>query len=85
MAREYREGKVVVFSPDLPTPSGTDCFVRLERDNETTFKRVYFEDDGRTIRLQPLNGSYPPRSVDREDVSGLWAAAYVMRKAGGSA
>jgi hypothetical protein len=23
-----------------------------------------------------------PRTVDREDVSGLWAAAYVMRKVG---
>ena len=75
MEPDYREGEVVVFSPGLPTPSGSDCFVRLERDNETTFKRIYLENDGRTIRLQPLNGAYPPRSVDREDVSGLWAAA----------
>lgn len=38
----YREGDVVVFSP-LATPTdGCDCFVRLEPDHETTFKRVYF-------------------------------------------
>lgn len=80
MEPDYREGDIVVFSPMLDTPPGSDCFIRLERDNETTFKRVYFEDDGRTIRLQPLNNSYPPRFVDREDVSGLWAAVYVMRK-----
>jgi SOS-response transcriptional repressor LexA len=82
MEPEYCEGDIVVFSPMLDTPEGSDCFIRLERDNETTFKRVYFEDDGRMIRLQPLNNKYPPRTVDREDVSGLWAAAYVMRKVG---
>lgn len=80
MEPQYREGEIVVFSPALPTPSGSDCFVRLDRDNETTFKRIYHEDDGRTIRLQPLNNAYPPRSVDRENVAGMYAAAYVMRK-----
>jgi phage repressor protein C with HTH and peptisase S24 domain len=80
MAPHYGEGEIVVFSPALPTPSGSDCFVRLERDNETTFKRVYYEDDGRTIRLQPLNNAYPPRLVAREHVTGIYAAAYVMRK-----
>ena len=74
------------FSPGLPTPSGSDCFVRLERDNETTFKRIYLEDDRRTIpfrgRLQPLNGAYPPRSVEREDVTGLSAAAFPVAGGG---
>lgn len=80
MAPDYREGEIVVFSPMLPTPHGSDCFVRLERDHETTFKRVYFEDGGKRIRLQPINPAYPPRVVAREDVGGLYAAAYVMRK-----
>ncbi len=80
MEPEYREGEIVVFSPAAPTPSGSDCFVRLERDSETTFKRVYIEDEGKTIRLQPLNSAYPPRLVMREDVGGMYAAAYVMRK-----
>jgi len=79
MAPDYREGEIVVFSPALPTPDGCDCFVRLERDNETTFKRVHFEDDGATIRLQPINGRYRARRVRREEVTGLWAAAYVLR------
>jgi phage repressor protein C with HTH and peptisase S24 domain len=80
MEPAYREGEIVVFSPVLPTPSGSDCFIRLERDNETTFKRIYLEDEGETIRLQPLNSRYPPRTVPREDISGMYAAAYVMRK-----
>lgn len=79
MQPEYYEGEIVVFSPALPTPAGCDCFVRLVRDNEVTFKRVYFDDEGETIRLQPLNSAYPPRSVDREDVAGMYAAAYVLR------
>jgi len=80
MEPQYREGEIVIFAPGLPTPSGSDCFVRLMRDNETTFKRIYLEDDGRTIRLQPLNPAYAPRAVDREDIGGMYAAAYVMRK-----
>ncbi len=82
MQPTYHEGEIVVFSPLLPTPSGTDCFIRLERDNETTFKRIYIEEDKRTIRLQPLNNAYPPRSVDREEIGGMYAAAYVMRQVG---
>ncbi|MCC6908244.1 MAG: helix-turn-helix domain-containing protein [Phycisphaerales bacterium] len=83
MEPQYREGDVIVFSPAAATPSGSDCFVRLERDAETTFKRVFFEgDDERLIRLQPLNGKYEPRLVDREEVAGLYAAVYVMRPVG---
>jgi phage repressor protein C with HTH and peptisase S24 domain len=81
MAPDYREGDVVVFSPERDTPDGADCFVRLDRDNETTFKRVYFERVGELerIRLQPINLAYPARTVNREDVAGLYAAAYVVR------
>lgn len=82
MLPEYREGEIVVFSPALPTPNGCDCFVRLERDNETTFKRVFFEDDERVIRLQPLNEKFAARTLPREDVAALYAAAYVMRRVG---
>ncbi len=83
MEPQYREGDVIVFSPAAPTPDGSDCFVRLERDQQTTFKRVFFEgEDDRLIRLQPLNGKYEPRVVDREEVAGLYAAVYVMRRVG---
>ncbi len=39
----YREGDIVVFSPAKVVKSGMDCFVRIEPDHESTFKRVYFE------------------------------------------
>lgn len=45
MEPEYREGDMVVFSPRAAVYNGADCFVRLERDAQTTFKRVFFEDD----------------------------------------
>lgn len=44
MAPEYREGDIVVFSPERDAVSGSDCFVRFERDETTTFKRVFFEE-----------------------------------------
>lgn len=88
----YRQGDIVVFSPSAPTVDGCDCFVRFERNEETTFKRVYFEPpisgeheggkpgvDVKRIRLQPLNPAYPSRTVDREEVAGLYAAVYVVR------
>jgi SOS-response transcriptional repressor LexA len=43
MEPEYHEGDVVIFSPQRDVRDGSDCFVRLEHDAETTFKRVYFE------------------------------------------
>ncbi len=82
MQPEYHDGDVVVFSPAAPVRSGVDCFARLEPDQETTFKRVYFEageDGSELIRLQPLNACYPPRTVPRERVAGLYRAVTVMR------
>lgn len=81
----YTEGDIVVFSPVKVVRSGMDCFARLEPDHESTFKRVYLElgkDGEELIRLQPLNSSYPPRVVGREQVAGLYAAVSVMRKIG---
>lgn len=83
MTPQYLEGDIVVFSPVRPVRSGMDCFARLEPDNETTFKRVYFQTspDGRElIRLQPLNPAYPARVLDREQVAGLYAAVSVTRE-----
>ena len=82
MTPDYSEGDLVVFSPQLPTPDGTDCYIRLARDNESTFKRIFLENQGKQIRLQPLNNAYPPQTLAREDITGLYAAAFVMRKIG---
>lgn len=80
MLPEYREGDVVVFSPARPVKSGMDCFARLEPDHQSTFKRIFFEDDaGARIRLQPLNLAYPARVLPREEVAGLYAAVSVTR------
>jgi SOS-response transcriptional repressor LexA len=86
MMPEYREGDIVVFSPARTIASGMDCFARLEPDQETTFKRVYFEKDGSgeaMIRLQPLNPAFAARTLPRERVAGLYAAVSVTRKVGG--
>jgi SOS-response transcriptional repressor LexA/DNA-binding XRE family transcriptional regulator len=90
MEPTYVEGDVVVFSPARQVRSGSDCFVRIEPDHQTTFKRVYFEQapDPRDktaspverIRLQPLNNKYAPQTYEREQVAGLYAAVSVIRK-----
>lgn len=82
MSPVYLEGDIVVFSPARIVKSGSDCFARLEPDQETTFKRVYFDttpEGGDAIRLQPINPAYPPRTFPREMVAGLYAAVSVVR------
>ena len=57
MTPKYRPGDIVIFSPALSPKNGDDCFVRFE-DGQTTFKRVFFENDATdtpVIRLQPRN------------------------------
>ncbi len=81
----YREGDIVVFSPSRVVESGMDCFVRLEPDSETTFKRVYFEtgeDGAEMIRIQPINNAYGAMVVEREAVAGLYAGVSVTRVIG---
>lgn len=85
MEPTYREGDIVVFSPAKPVQSGSDCFVRLEPDAQSTFKRVYFEHDAQgneLIRIQPINNAYPPRTLAREQVGGLYAGVSVIRSIG---
>ncbi|MCC6680052.1 MAG: helix-turn-helix domain-containing protein [Phycisphaeraceae bacterium] len=74
MEPAYREGDVVVFSPLADVFDGCDCFVRLEPDHESTFKRIFFDGGGSMIRLQPLNPTFAPRIVKRGHVAGLYRA-----------
>jgi phage repressor protein C with HTH and peptisase S24 domain len=73
MEPEYSEGNIVVFSPAVDVQSGDDCFVRFESPHETTFKRVFFDEDGR-IRLQPRNEKYPPHFVKPQRLNGIYRA-----------
>lgn len=83
MSPEYREGDIVVFSPSAAASSGDDCYVRLEPDHESTFKRVFFEKDGagrEVVRLAAINPAYAGRVVEREAVAGVYPAVSVVRK-----
>lgn len=85
MEPDYREGDIVIFSPARDVRNGADCFARLAPDDETTFKRAFFETGPageERIRLQPLNPAYPPRTLPREEVVGLYAAVSVQRPIG---
>jgi len=85
MEPNYCEGDIVVFSPAREISDGMDCFVRLEPDHDSTFKRIYFQTDdagNELIRIQPINNSYPPMTVPREHVAGLYAGVSVTRSIG---
>ncbi|MCE7975328.1 MAG: XRE family transcriptional regulator [Leptolyngbya sp. PLA1] len=84
MLPEYGAGDVVIFSPAVSVRSGMDCFARIEPDHQTTFKRVYFDEDagGTLVRLQPLNPAYPATRYPRDRIAGLYAAVSVFRRIG---
>jgi repressor LexA len=78
MRPKYGEGDIVVFSPAAQPKNGDDCFVRFN-DGQTTFKRVFFENDEAgesVIRLQPRNERYRPKVVRSDEVAGLYKAVY---------
>jgi len=78
MEPDYRQGDIVVFSPNAQVRNGDDCFVRFA-SGETTFKRFY-QDSPETIRLQPLNNKYPAEVFPCDDITGLWPALYKQQK-----
>lgn len=84
MEPDYRAGDIVVFSPAVAVRSGMDCFVRLEPDHESTFKRVFFEGEAgaELVRIEALNRRYAARTVPRERVAGLYAGVSVTRSIG---
>src|SRR4051794_17266303 len=76
MTPKYGEGDIVVFSPAAAPRNGDDCFVRFA-DGQTTFKRVFFEQDEsgeQVIRLQPRNEKYPPKVLKAEEIAGVYKA-----------
>ncbi|MFN4242279.1 MAG: LexA family transcriptional regulator [Tepidisphaerales bacterium] len=84
MLPAYADGDVVVFSPQAAVESGADCFVRLE-DGQTTFKRVFFEQDAKgeaVVRLQPLNPRFAPTVVPASQVAGVYRAVWLSRAVG---
>ena len=83
MLPDYRAGDVVVFSPAAAVADGCDCFVRLEPDHESTFKRVFFEGKrAEKIRLQPLNPKFAAQVVERRRVAGLYKAVWRLQRLG---
>jgi phage repressor protein C with HTH and peptisase S24 domain len=78
MEPRYREGDIVVFSPNSAPNNGSDCFVRFEGGG-TTFKRMY-QDDPSRIRLQPLNPDYPARTYATDEVLSVWPAVLRIEK-----
>jgi len=85
MEPSFHEGDIVVFSPAREVSDGMDCFVRFENEDESTFKRVYFQKDEagqEMIRVQPINNRYPAMVVPREEIAGLYAGVSVTRSIG---
>jgi phage repressor protein C with HTH and peptisase S24 domain len=79
MEPKFREGDIVIFSPEAEVHNGDDCFIRFATPHETAFKRVFFEPNN-TVRLQPRNEKYSPIIVDGKRINGLYRAVIKYEK-----
>jgi SOS-response transcriptional repressor LexA len=73
MTPAFIQGDIVVFSPATQVQNGDDCFVRFSHPHESTFKRIFFETEGK-VRLQPRNETYAPQIVDGSRINGTYRA-----------
>ena len=79
MEPKFLAGDVVIFSPAIDVTNGDDCFVRFAMPHESTFKRVFFEEQGQ-VRLQPRNDKYPPQIIEGGRVNGIYRAVVRYEK-----
>ena len=79
MEPKFFEGDIVVFSPACQVNNGDDCFVRFSMPHETTFKRIFFEQNN-SIRLQPRNEQYSPMVVEGDRINGIYRAVIKYQK-----
>lgn len=79
MEPKFFEGDIVIFSPAAEVHNGDDCFVRFKTPHETTFKRVFFDNDDQ-VRLQPRNESYSPSVIDGKRIDGIYRATVKYQK-----
>lgn len=79
MEPKFQQGDIVIFSPAAQVNSGDDCFVRFAQPHESTFKRVFFEDE-KHVRLQPRNDNYPPTIVEGQRINGMYRAVIKYQK-----
>jgi phage repressor protein C with HTH and peptisase S24 domain len=79
MEPKFIEGDIVVFSPAAEVRNGDDCFIRFATPHETSFKRVFFEQNNK-VRLQPRNEKYSPITVDGKYINGLYRAVIKYEK-----
>jgi SOS-response transcriptional repressor LexA len=79
MEPKFNAGDIVVFSPAAEVHNGDDCFIRFSSPHETTFKRVFFEENN-AVRLQPRNEKYPPMIEDGKRINGIYRAVIKYEK-----
>ena len=79
METRFNEGDIVIFSPAAEVHNGDDCFIRFTDPHETTFKRVFFEQENK-VRLQPRNEKYSPSIVEGKRINGIYRAIIKYEK-----
>jgi len=77
MEPRYHDGDTIFVDPDVSEVHGSDVVVRLENEQEATFKRLVI--DGSRRYLKPLNTRYPiiELTTDAKMVGVVIAGSYV--------
>lgn len=78
MEPKYHEGDIILVDPDLRAISGSHVVVRLENENEATFKRLVIE--GERKFLQPLNPAWPDKMIEINGNATICGVVFAMHR-----
>jgi phage repressor protein C with HTH and peptisase S24 domain len=77
MAPAYKEGTLLVISPNIPVKSGDEAYVQL-LNGERLLKIAHRQESGWV--LESMNPAYPPRFVRHEEVGAIHPVMWARRK-----
>jgi len=77
MAPRFRDGDIVICSPDR-LPENGDAVVAKVNGDETTCKIFYLH--GRNVTLSPVNPNYPAQVYPLEEVSWVYPVIFCQRR-----
>lgn len=78
MEPKYHDGDIILVDPDRQAINGSHIVVRLDNENEATFKQLVIE--GERKFLQPLNPKWPDQLIEINGNATICGVVFAMHR-----
>lgn len=78
MEPRYQDGDIILVDPDRQAINGSHVVVRLDNENEATFKQLVIE--GERKFLQPLNPRWPDQLIEINGNATICGVVFAMHR-----